>query len=122
MTERGPVMHANEADEYWFEEGCHILEILNHAADPEASVARARVPAGTTTRWHRLVETTERYLILSGTGEAWVGDAGPLPVGPGDLVLIPQGVPQRIRANGPGELVFLAICTPRFRRENYSEP
>ncbi|MEJ2534599.1 MAG: cupin domain-containing protein [Gammaproteobacteria bacterium] len=120
MTKPGPVLHPEDGDEYWFEEGCHILELLNDPEDPHLSIARARVPAGATTRWHRLAGTTERYLVLSGRGEAWVGDAGPLPVGPGDLVLIPPGARQRVRATGPEELVFLAICTPRFRRENYS--
>jgi mannose-6-phosphate isomerase-like protein (cupin superfamily) len=114
------VLHPEEGGEYWFEEGCHILEILNEDADPDLSIARARVPAGAATRWHRLAGTTERYLVISGQGEAWVGDAGPLPVGPGDLLLIPAGERQRVRATGPEELVFLAICTPRFRRENYS--
>jgi mannose-6-phosphate isomerase-like protein (cupin superfamily) len=120
MTAPGPLRRPDEAAEYWFHEGCHILEIINEPADPDASVARARVPAGATTRWHRLAATTERYLILSGSGEAWVGDVGPLPVAPGDLVLIPPGVRQRVRAADREDLVFLAICTPRFRPENYS--
>ena len=32
--------------EYWFEEGCYILEHLNCADDPAVSVAQARVPTG----------------------------------------------------------------------------
>lgn len=110
-----------ESDEYWFKEGCYILERLNDPADPLASIARARVPSGGSTRRHRLVETTERYLVLEGRGEARVDDGDPMPVGPGDVLVIPPGMPQCIRNTGDGDLVFLAICTPRFVPENYRE-
>jgi len=105
--------------EYFFEEGCFILELLNDPADSAASIARARVPPGTATRWHRLRETTERYVIIAGAGEVSVGDAAPAAVGPGDVVLIPPLTRQRIRNTGTEDLVFLAICTPRFEAANY---
>ncbi|WP_348672462.1 cupin domain-containing protein [uncultured Abyssibacter sp.] len=109
------------AEEYWFREGCHILEWLNSADDPAVSVARARVPAGSVTRWHRLQGITERYLILSGHGEADIGDGAPQPVGVGSVVHIPSGERQRIRNTGSDELVFLAVCTPRFTPERYED-
>ena len=115
----GRVFSAREDEEYYFEEGCHILEWLNDPADPDVSVARARVPVGVTTRWHRLRDTVERYLIQAGQGEVEIDDAPPRRVGPGDLVLIPAMARQRIRNAGPEDLVFLAICSPRFRPENY---
>jgi mannose-6-phosphate isomerase-like protein (cupin superfamily) len=105
--------------EYFFEEGCFILELHNDPADPDVSVARARVPPGVTTAWHRLRGTAERYVILEGVGEAWVGDAPPLVVGPGDVVVIPPMVRQRIRNRLDVDLVFMAVCTPRFERQNY---
>lgn len=105
--------------EYFFEEGCFILELLNDPADPAASIARARVPPGTTTLWHRLRATTERYVIASGEGLVSVGDAAPERVGPGDVVLIPPMTRQRIHNTGTEDLVFLAICTPRFEPGNY---
>ncbi len=117
----GPVFSAEETDEYWFQEGCHVLELLNDPEDPAASVARARVPAGETTRWHRLRGTTERYVIESGRGEVSVGRYEPRPVGPGDVVLIPAMAAQRIHNPGPEDLVFLAVCTPRFLPDNYLE-
>jgi len=101
--------------EYWFEEGCWINEWWNTSDDPAISVARARVPAGGMTRWHRLTGITERYVILRGRGRVEVGDAPPREVGEGDVVLIPAGARQRIANCGEGDLVFLAICTPRFR-------
>jgi mannose-6-phosphate isomerase-like protein (cupin superfamily) len=117
----GQGLDPGEAGEYWFEEGCHILELLNDPADPDLSIARARVPAGGTTRWHRLRDTVERYLVQSGQGLVEVGTAAPRRVGVGDVVLIPAGERQRIHNPGPDDLVFLALCTPRFETANYME-
>ena len=107
--------------EYYFDEGCHIIEMSNSAQDPELSIARARVEPGQTTRWHSLAATSERYVILSGTGLVEVGEQAPAGVGPGDTVIIPPGAPQRIANTGNEDLVFLALCTPRFRVEAYRD-
>lgn len=115
----GPVFRSSPTEEYWFHEGCHVLELLNDPEDPDASVARARVPPGGTTRWHRLRGTAERYVVQSGRGVVWVGPLEPREVGPGDVVLIPPMARQRIHNPGGEDLVFLAVCTPRFRPENY---
>lgn len=109
------------ADEYYFEEGCFITELHNRDDDAAASVARARVPVGVTTRWHVLAGIVERYLIESGEGEVWVGDALPRPVRAGDTVVIAPGQRQRIRNVGNVDLVFLALCTPRFVPEAYTD-
>lgn len=109
---------SDEDAEYFFEEGCYILEYLNHPDDPAASIARARVPPGVTTRRHWLVATTERYLIQTGTGEATIGGRT-IAVQPGDVLVIAPDEPQQIRNTGAADLVFLAVCTPRFRPENY---
>ena len=113
------VHHAVEAREYFFEEGCDILELLNDPDHPEASIARARVPTGTTTRWHHLEGIAEHYVVTEGLGRVEVGNAPPREVRPGDVVRIPPGVRQRIASIGPGDLVFLAVCVPRFRIEHY---
>lgn len=107
------------SSEYWFEEGCYITELWNTPDDPAVSMARARVPVGGTTRWHRLQATTERYVLLEGSGRVEVGEEPPRVVGPGDVVHIAPGCRQRIANVGNGELIFLAVCTPRFQRENY---
>jgi mannose-6-phosphate isomerase-like protein (cupin superfamily) len=116
-----PKTHAMQAQEYFFEEGCFIQELQNDANDPMVSVARARVRPGETTRWHSLSGITERYLILEGEGRAEVGTSKPLPVGPGDRVLIPPNTRQRITNIGQGDLIFLAVCTPRFVAEAYQD-
>ncbi len=111
----------NPEAEVYASEGCYINELSNSDADPEASIARARVPSGVTTRWHRLAGTAERYVILSGAGRAEIGDLPARKVAPGDVVLIPPGCRQRISCLGDEDLVFLAVCTPRFTREAYEE-
>ena len=35
------IVSSNEADEYYFDEGCFILELSNSPADPKMSIARA---------------------------------------------------------------------------------
>ena len=108
-------------DEYMTGEGCYIIEVSNSPDDPDLSIARARVKPGVTTRWHRLNETIERYVILQGRGRVEIGQMPPTEVAGGDVVLIPQMCPQRITNIGETDLVFLAICTPRFVDEAYED-
>jgi mannose-6-phosphate isomerase-like protein (cupin superfamily) len=101
-------------NEYYFTEGCYITELWNTAADPDLSIARARVIPGTATKWHKLEGIAERYVILEGRGKVEVGNLPPGDVGVGDVVAIPADTPQRITNTGSEQLIFLAICTPRF--------
>ena len=119
MTQRGKILSYLPGQEYYFEEGCFINELSNVADDPAVSVVRARVEPGRITRWHYLRGTTERYVMISGSGLVETGDTPAAPVAPGDVVLIPAGVRQRIRNAGEDDLVFLAICSPRFDPHNY---
>ena len=50
-----------------------------------------------------------------------MGEQAATEVNSGDVVLIPPGARQRIRNTGSVDLEFLAICSPRFRIENYQE-
>jgi mannose-6-phosphate isomerase-like protein (cupin superfamily) len=111
----------NVSVEFLIPEGCHIIEISNTPDDPDVSIARARVTPGGTTRWHRLAGITERYVILEGRGRMEVGCLPPQEVGPLDVVRIPADCPQRITNIGQNDLIFLAICTPRFRPEAYKD-
>jgi mannose-6-phosphate isomerase-like protein (cupin superfamily) len=115
------VLHAADAHEFFTSEQCHITEWSNSGADEQVSIARARVEPGTCTRWHRLHDTVERYCILQGRGEVELQDMPTQTVVPGDVVIIPPGCAQRIRNTGDGDLLFLAICTPRFTPEAYEE-
>ena len=105
--------------EFFTEELCHITELSNSNDDPDLSIARARIEPGVTTQWHRLRATKERYVILSGSGEVEIGDLPPQKVQSGDVVLIPKMCRQRIKNTGSEDLIFLALCTPRFEPECY---
>ena len=112
---------ADEDSECYTEEGCYILELSNSPADPDVSIARTRVLPGVTTRLHCLQGVAERYVILEGCGRVEVGDLPAQAVQPGAVVLIPPDCPQRITNTGSGDLVFLAICSPRFTPAVYAD-
>ena len=113
----------DDVKEELIEEGCYIRELSNLEEDPDVSIAQARVPIGVTTRWHQLHDTCERYVILNGKGLVELreidGQVNAQQVGPGDVVVIPAGTPQRITNTLSEDLIFLAICSPRFEMENY---
>lgn len=100
-------------------EGCYITELSNTPADPAVSIAKARVEPNVTTTWHQLKGVTERYCILDGTGIIEVGNKPPKKVTVGDVVIIRPITRQRISNVGKTDLIFLAICNPRFTPECY---
>ncbi len=112
------IVKAAAIPEYYIGERCYIAELLNRAETPQVSVARARVLPGMTTELHTL-EAAEIYVILEGEGEVEIGDDCREFVKPGDLAYIAEGRPQRITNTGSIDLIFLCICTPRFRPEIY---
>jgi mannose-6-phosphate isomerase-like protein (cupin superfamily) len=115
------ILRLDPTAEFFTPELCFINELSNSANDPGMSIARARVAPRVTTHWHRLKDATERYFILEGRGQMEVGDLPAKEVGPGDVVLIPPLCRQRITNIGDHDLIFLALCTPRFRPEAYED-
>ena len=111
----------NSADEFYTPEKCYITELSNTPDDQDVSIAQARVEPGVTTCWHRLKGIVERYYIISGKGLMEVGYLLPQEVESGDVVMIPAMCRQRITNIGEEDLVFLAICSPRFTVEAYEE-
>jgi mannose-6-phosphate isomerase-like protein (cupin superfamily) len=105
--------------EFMTPERCFIQETWGAESDSIVSVARARVEPGVTTQLHALDGIDERYLILEGSGQMEVGGEAPVPVSPGDAVLIPAGVSQRIANVGRSDLVFYCVCTPPFHLDAY---
>ncbi|MFC2096922.1 cupin domain-containing protein [Bacteroidota bacterium] len=105
--------------EYYFEEGCYISEISNDNGDEDVSIAQVRVEPGMSTEWHRLTGVSERYLIISGQGRVEVEDIEPADLSKGDVVRIPGGKVQRITNTGETDLIFYAICSPRFVKACY---
>lgn len=116
------VRRPDPASESLTQERCHIVEVSGRPEDPELSIARARVEPGVTTQLHALDGIAERYLIVEGEGRMETGHAmerRTAAVGPGDVVLIPPGVPQRITNTGTDDLVFYCLCTPAWKDEAY---
>jgi mannose-6-phosphate isomerase-like protein (cupin superfamily) len=109
----------NSEKEYYIDEGCYITELSNSEDDPGLSIARARVVPGETTQLHQLQGVIERYVILEGEGIVEIGDKPPQKVTQCDVVIIPSNCPQKISNTGSTDLLFLAICSPRFKPDNY---
>ena len=115
------VLRASHSDEFFTEERCHILELSNSPSDPGMSIARTRVEPGVTTALHRIIDTVERYIILSGSGRVDIEGLVASNVEQYDVVIIPKGAKQRITNTADVDLVFLAICTPRFDQKYYEQ-
>lgn len=118
------ILRDDSRSESGIEPGCFITDWLNDPADPDLSIARIRVEVGAETRLRRFQNIWERYVVLEGQGRIELvgpnrsfteGDHTISALEPGDVVMIPAGYSRRISNIGDGELVFLAICTPRFR-------
>lgn len=115
------ILKGDPDQEFYTAEECYIIELSNTPEDPAVSIARARVKPGVTTRWHRLNGVSERYYILEGMGRVEIGGLAPQEVKVGDTVLIPPTCRQRITNIGSEDLVFLAICNPRFSNDIYQD-
>jgi len=114
------IYQKEEHREYFFEEGCHILELLNTDECKDLSIARARVAPGEQTKVHRLNDTTEVYHIISGRGIVHI-DGDTAEVSEGDSVIIRPNMDQAITNVGDQDLIFYCICTPRFEKHNYQD-
>ena len=106
--------------EHYFKEGCFIEEWLNNSENEDISIARVRVEANSTTRKHKLLNTKEHYVILRGSGIVTIGEKT-WQVNEKDVVSIMPGQSQNIENYNSNDLIFLAICSPRFEEKNYME-
>jgi mannose-6-phosphate isomerase-like protein (cupin superfamily) len=108
-----------QSEEFYTEERCHIVELLNDDTSPQLSMARCRVLPGIITQLHALNQTEETYFIENGSGVMDDGEGNLIEVGVGDSVRIDKNHPQRIRNTGENDLIFLVVCQPRFLPECY---
>lgn len=108
-----------KSKEIFTEERCHITELLNDKNCKLMSMARCRVEPGVTTQLHALKGVQETYHIEIGEGIMDDGRSDGVKVVCGDNVVILPGEAQRIYNSGKTDLVFLAICLPRFVPECY---
>ena len=115
------ILKYDEKAEFHSDEKCYVNELSNTTKDEEVSIARIRLEPGVTTNWHRLRNTTERYVILYGSGIVEIGELPQQAVTEGDIIVISPMCKQRISNNGKSDLIFLAICTPRFVQKVYED-
>ena len=108
----------DEEQEFYTDEKCHIIEMMNTPKIENVSVSRARVEPGVTTQNHAL-HFDEVYYVLSGKGEMQINNAEVKLLGSGDLAFIKRGSSQKITNVSDTDLVFLCVCTPRFRLDGY---
>ena len=105
--------------EFYTDEKCHIIEMMNIPEIENVSVSQARVEPGITTQSHAL-HFDEIYYILEGEGKMQINNEERRQLYKGDLAFIKRGSSQRITNSANTDLVFLCICTPRFKSEGYS--
>lgn len=116
---KAEIIKNNSITEFHTPERCYIKELNNDSNDTQLSIAQARVEPGITTAWHQLKDVSERYLIISGQGCVEIAGLDSTDVTVGDVVLIPSDTAQRITNTGQNDLLFYAICCPRFVPECY---
>jgi mannose-6-phosphate isomerase-like protein (cupin superfamily) len=104
-------------DEYWLGERIYIRELMNAPDEPDMSLARFRVPPGTSTQLHKLT-ITEWYVMESGTGIVEI-DGQQTRMQAGDNLKISPGQSQRVVNSGAEEMIFQSICTPRWTHDCY---
>lgn len=113
------VFKAGTDEEIWTGERCYIRELINIESIPDFSLADSRIEPGVVTELHSL-SVREWHYISQGTGLMEVGGGPQIEVGPGDTVVIPAGVSQRITNCGEDDLLLQCVCMPRFTPDCYS--
>ena len=59
----------------------------------------------------------ERCVILSGPGLVEIGTEKPCDITTDDEVIVPANALERIKNSGENDLLFIAICSPRFQKK-----
>ncbi|HIE09412.1 MAG TPA: cupin domain-containing protein [Armatimonadetes bacterium] len=113
------VISRDECEPFTTLDGSTIREIASprNSSLKNTSLAEATVPPGMRTKRHYHKASEEVYYILEGRGVMWL-EGEEREVGPGDAVVIPPGRSHQIFNPGPGDLVFLCICSPPYEHED----
>jgi mannose-6-phosphate isomerase-like protein (cupin superfamily) len=118
MRMKPKIVKASSITEVYTPERCFVGENYG-SGDGKVSIAIARVKPGITTVAHHLEGIEEIYIITQGKGVMEIKGMEPAEVAVGDVIVIPDGVSQRIKNVGSNDLVFYCVCTPRFVQERY---
>jgi len=105
-------------------DGCLVKEWmspLREKMESGCSFAYAKVEEGKETALHALKTSSEAYVVLEGEGVLTIGAESEKVVA-GQAIYIPAGEPQKIRNIGKGDLVFICIVSPPWRKEDEAGP
>ncbi|MFA5238715.1 MAG: cupin domain-containing protein [Phycisphaerae bacterium] len=108
-----------DCEEFTAGDGSILRELLHpDKADLQIrySLAHAKVAGGQKTAPHKL-KTSEVYYIIEGAGVMHI-DEEALEVGAESTIYIPPGARQYIENTGEGDLIFLCIVDPAWRKED----
>lgn len=92
---------------------------MKGAGDTGCSVRVVRIAPGPRTA-HVHPHSVEVAYVIDGVGTAWEGDVA-TGVGPGDLLVVPQGVSHATVATGPAVLVLVCFFPHPDLRTNIEE-
>ena len=113
------VKHLGELAEFTAGDDTRLREILNpdkDAISARYSLAYARLPQGSWSTLH-VLRSSEVYYLLEGKGRMEI-DGEQRKIQAGDTVYIPPNSKQRVYSEGPGDLVFLCVVDPAWRKED----
>ncbi|NQT89986.1 MAG: cupin domain-containing protein [Candidatus Omnitrophica bacterium] len=108
-----------DCEEFTSGDNCILREFLHpdkQDLNLRYSLAHARVLPGETTTPHAL-KTSEVYYIIEGKGIMYIDDESQ-EVEPGCAIYIPPHAKQYIKNTGGGELKFICIVDPAWRKED----
>jgi len=107
------------APAYVTKDGSTIRELIHpsrHGPELAMSLAEAAISPGGETLRHRHTVFQEIYHFLRGEGIMFLGKDS-FPVKEGDSVLIPAGMPHKVRNTGSAPLRILCCCAPPYTHE-----
>jgi len=110
------------ADYFLAGDGTTLHEWLHPLRESEhprmgCSLAHAMLRPGESSRPHRLRESSEVFVFLSGEGILTVDDETAV-VRAGQAAYVPPGAAQHLRNTGSEELVFICLVSPPWRVED----
>ena len=113
------VINRNDCQPFVTLDGSTIREIAapRNSSLKNSSLAEATVPPGARTKRHFHKASEEIYYVLEGRGVMWL-EGEEREISPGDAIIIPPGSQHQIYNPGPGNLVFLCICSPAYQHED----
>ncbi|BCJ65818.1 cupin domain-containing protein [Polymorphospora rubra] len=111
MSVRPYVLKADEGEAYWFLGNLVTVKAAGAQTRGRLTVAEFVNPPGFAPPLHRHQTEDELFYVISGTAEfRCAGEV--LPAGPGDLVLLPVGLPHTFLVGPDEPLRTLQITTP----------